>query len=117
MRQIPPRHLQGFAPTTDPLPIRQSCYICRPSDPLLSFHSCGLSFDHPSPAFAAHPLMTLPSAPQVTPTANLQRVTGDQPSLLSPEVLPVRALRPSLAPPKERSGEAPTTLSNGQRIG
>jgi hypothetical protein len=73
---------------------RQVFYACQPLDPLLSFHFFGFFFARLGPAFTAPPLMDLPQNPQVTSALPFSVSIDVQPSLLSPEVLPVQALWP-----------------------
>jgi hypothetical protein len=62
--------LQGFDPTSGPLPPTEFLRLPEP-DPLLSFHTCGFFFKHLGAAFTTPPLMTLLPTPQVTSTPGL----------------------------------------------
>lgn len=92
-RQFRPSRLQGFDPTTDSF--SSTSGLGPPTlDPLLSFHSRGSFSEHLSDAFAPPPLMTLSAVSSGDLDSGLQRITSVRPCLLSPEVFPVRALRP-----------------------
>jgi len=91
--QIRLPRLQGFDPTTDSFSSTSGLGSPTP-DPLLSFHSRGFFSEHLGDAFAPPPLMTFAVDSSGDADSGLQRINSVRPSFLSPELLPVRALRP-----------------------